>query len=284
MSSRRVWKLYEVQLRLSPPSLCSMGFFWLAVIDRWQPKQLVVQDEWHESQVILSLVWVVSWARAARSLPSSEASTCGMYHFRSGVTMLRCTMRSASPAPSRSKRAWPQGVLPSSSGVPGEAGPDVRSVATASRVPWQSMQSISIAARGSAYSLPSPWLSCSKWQSTQCMPFSRWMSLRCTAFWNFCGSSSATTAPCASSRRPVRSCLNTARKFQPWPWKSANCVRLSCGLRLDTSARNSRSDHLPRRAAPSGFARWISSRSSALRRGWRSGYRACPSTSLSHQV
>jgi len=50
---------------------------------------------------------------------------------------------------------------------------DVTSDARAEIVPWQSTQSSSIAARGSPYSAPVPCASCSKWQSTHCIPFSR---------------------------------------------------------------------------------------------------------------
>ena len=45
-SSRRTWKLYAVQLRVVSPSLCSIGILRLAVIDRWQPKQLGVHEVW----------------------------------------------------------------------------------------------------------------------------------------------------------------------------------------------------------------------------------------------
>ena len=65
----------------------------------------------------------------------------------------------------------------------------------------------------------------------QCIPFSRWMSLRWTAFLKRSGSSAATTLFSASSRWPLRSFLKTLRKTQPWPWKSANCVRVSLGFR-----------------------------------------------------
>ena len=47
MSSRSTWKLYDVQLRVVSPSLCSIGILRFADIDRWQPKQLGVQDVWH---------------------------------------------------------------------------------------------------------------------------------------------------------------------------------------------------------------------------------------------
>ncbi len=46
MSSRRTWKLYDVQLRVVSPSLWSIGILRLATIERWQPKQLVVHDVW----------------------------------------------------------------------------------------------------------------------------------------------------------------------------------------------------------------------------------------------
>ena len=110
--------------------------------------------------------------------------------------------------------------------------------------------------RVSPYSLPLPWTSCSKWQSTQCIPFSRWMSLRWTALPNFCGSSCGTTLSSASSRLPLRSRLKTARKTQPWPWKSANCVCSSLGFNsgVPTFSRNSRSDQRPRCAAAFGVA------------------------------
>ena len=45
-----------------------------------------------------------------------------------------------------------------------------------------------------------------------------------------CDDASLTGLPCASSRLPLRSRLNTARNTQPWPWKSANCVCFSCAL------------------------------------------------------
>ena len=118
-------------------------------------------------------------------------------------TALRC--RNASPF--RSNRFSPNGVSSASSLVPGEAGPVVTRVALSLAVPWQSMQSISRAGLGSLYSLPLPWLSCWKWQSTQCIPFSRWMSFRWTAFWNLSGALSGTTLPAASSRLPLRSRL-----------------------------------------------------------------------------
>src|ERR1017187_9994863 len=54
-SSRSTWKLYVVKLRLSTsPSLCKAGRLALAFIERWQPKQLVIHDEWHAQQDIRS--------------------------------------------------------------------------------------------------------------------------------------------------------------------------------------------------------------------------------------
>ena len=47
-------------------------------------------------------------------------------------------------------------------------------------VPWQSTHWISVAARTSMCSRLLPCMSCTKWQSTQCMPFSMWMSMRWT--------------------------------------------------------------------------------------------------------
>ena len=59
--------------------------------------------------------------------------------------MLRCVI-----LPRRLvKRGWPKGVLRPLRSVPEEAGPDVVRVAGPATVPWQSMQSISTAARGS---------------------------------------------------------------------------------------------------------------------------------------
>src|SRR5207237_8723086 len=51
------------------------------------------------------------------------------------------------------------------------------------------------------------------------------MSLRCTGLVKRCGSSWETTAPAPWRSSPLRFCLYTARKTQPCPWKSANCVR-----------------------------------------------------------
>ena len=45
-------------------------------------------------------------------------------------------------------------------------------------------------------------------------------------------STSATTLPGAIEQLPLRSCLKTARKTQPWPWKSANCVCFSLRVQL----------------------------------------------------
>ena len=47
-------------------------------------------------------------------------------------------------------------------------------------VPWQSWHWTWMAAWYSAYRCVSPCTSCAKWQSTQCMPRSAWMSLRWT--------------------------------------------------------------------------------------------------------
>ena len=47
------------------------------------------------------------------------------------------------------KRGSPKGVESAARSVPVEAGPEVRRLAASLMVPWQSMQSISTAARGS---------------------------------------------------------------------------------------------------------------------------------------
>ena len=75
----------------------------------------------------------------------------------------------------KAKRRDPNGVRSLARSIPpfGAAVFEVFRAARARDVPWQSAQSISTAARASPYRWPLPWLSCSKWQSTQCMPLSR---------------------------------------------------------------------------------------------------------------
>ena len=154
-------------MRLSPPSLWRFGFFVLAFCERWQPKQLVVHEEWQAKQLILLLAWaslvgsappspqvepsicIVLASRAASlyfGFPGVTASTtCGTSHSTFSSTMLRCVI-----LPRRLvKRGWPQGVLRPLRSRPVEAGPDVVRLAGPETVPWQSMQSISTAARGS---------------------------------------------------------------------------------------------------------------------------------------
>src|SRR5262245_49260909 len=50
-SSRRTWKLYDVQFFVVVDSLWSIGFFSFARCARWQPKQLVIHDVWQVWQV-----------------------------------------------------------------------------------------------------------------------------------------------------------------------------------------------------------------------------------------
>src|ERR1051326_2159188 len=45
-------KLYAVQLRVTVPSLSSMRMRWLAIMGKWQPKQLVVHELWQGKQVM----------------------------------------------------------------------------------------------------------------------------------------------------------------------------------------------------------------------------------------
>ena len=67
-------------------------------------------------------------------------------------------------------------------------------------------------------------------------------SVKLTASASAALEASLTGLPCASSRLPLRSRLNTARNSQPWPWKSANCVCFSCALNsgVPVRCRNSR--------------------------------------------
>ena len=158
-----------------------------------------------------------------------------------------------------------------------------------------------------------------KWQSMQCMPFSRWMSSWCTgrpsrfdsawskaACWEAAAlrvryrslsstgictaaiiaavDSSWTGSPRWSSSLPCRSFLKTARKTQPWPWKSANCVCLAFGFRSATRSRNAGSDQFPRAAASSGFDIIERVNSSAVGCFCFGGYISSPSVSSSHHM
>ena len=49
-----------------------------------------------------------------------------------------------------------------------------------------------------------------------------------------------TCSPAVVEQLACRSFLKTARKTQPWPWKSANCVCLACGFSSATRSRNAR--------------------------------------------
>src|SRR5262245_12099188 len=213
VSSRMTWKLYEVQFRVMSPSLWRSGRRSLAYIGRWQPAQLVIHDEWQVKQVILLSGWAMSLPPSGTSpqvVPSLRIVLASrdrsLYRAWPGVIesmvwgtshCLPCSTidRWMIVSPETLNRRWPNGVWSDARLVPpsGAAAADVFRVARASMVPWQSRQSISTALRVSPYSLPLPWLSCEKWQSTQCMPFSRWMSLRWSACLNLSGASGATT-------------------------------------------------------------------------------------------
>jgi len=105
-----------------------------------------------------------------------------------------------------------------------------------------------------------------------------------TAFLNLSASLSSMVLPASSSSRPSRSRLYTARKTQPWPWKSANCVFWALSLSPETSVRKLRSDQSPLRAAPSGLSCSMRARSEAESFLGSFGYMSWPSASLSHQV
>src|SRR5207237_976845 len=86
---------------------------------------------------------------------------------------------------------------------------------------------------------------------------------------------------------PSRSRLKTARNIQPWPWKSANCVRSMRELisSVPVFSRKVGSDQLPRTEEPSGFeSSFLYSSSEEMSRcfeGYMPAARA--SVSLSHQ-
>src|SRR5206468_56444 len=96
----------------------------------------------------------------------------------------------------------------------------------------------------------------------------------------------STTLPSPSSRLPLRSCLYTARKIQPWLWKSAICVLSSCLLNsvVPTCCRKFTSRHLPRSVDPSGFRTCVRYASFADGSCCFSGYILSALISLSHQV
>ena len=113
---------------------------------------------------------------------------CTTSHRRPGSTHEFWKKRFRPSGPScTSNRGRPNGVfiasrfrpVPSGDEVY-DAGPLVFSVACLVIVPWQSVHAISVAARTSMWSRLLPCMSCEKWQSTQCIPFSMWMSIRWT--------------------------------------------------------------------------------------------------------
>ena len=74
----------------------------------------------------------------------------------------------------------------------------------------------------------------------------------------------APACPAASSRLPFRSCLKTARKTQPWPWKSANCVFLSLRVQGgDVGQEVAVGPQAAQGRRPRGWRAAISSRSAA---------------------
>ncbi len=117
--------------------------------------------------------------RRGRSCPSSARPPSTVLP-RPSSSERSCSSR-------RSKRRLPNGVRRAARSrpcLPGRRctrrGPGGAQVRVLAEVPWQSMHWISMPARTSCCSLVLPCTSWTKWQSMQCMPFSRWMSSRWT--------------------------------------------------------------------------------------------------------
>ena len=252
--------------------------------------------------------WSPSNAHGLGQVPPSRCSAAGrvdrvgrLHHFPAQV-LLDHRVLEAPHRPSLrivSNRGLPNGVRSDSRFAPFAVGR--RRVATparwyaashaASAVPWQSMHWISIAARTSCWSRVLPCTSCEKWQSTQCIPFSRWMSIRWTgtpdlplelllggdgrlhlvgcvlAYASFSPGSGSAIAACKSSavasgerRAVVVEQIALAVLLEDGAEDPAVAVEVGelraaiCGFRSVRLSRNSGSDQLPRAAASSGLA------------------------------
>ena len=179
---------------------------------RWQPKQLGFQELWQAMQLISVLMgplaslrpgyrvprrprrggprrrtrpswpcasgrcngrWWDRWYRPSARLPRRDRAR-PPNSGRSGPGRARSVVRIAA---CRRAFAGPRGcALRARSGR--AAGDQRRALRWLSR--GSRSQVISMAARTSPWSLVLPWMSWAKWQSAQCMPFSRWTSSRCT--------------------------------------------------------------------------------------------------------
>ena len=207
-----------VVARLAALVVHARSVFQFASIGRWQPTQLVVHDEMagvaghlvvavralgrrHRGPpALLVVIEAAARARASRAPPSRctrgasdrrVSLTSEIAHSSSGVD--RRALVEALPAPLEAPP--PVGRAQRARGrcrPCGAAGPEVRRRRVAVR------GAVAVGAvdldrrRDLAVEWPLPCASCAKWQSTQCMPISRWIDVRCTAFLNFAGSSSAT--------------------------------------------------------------------------------------------